>query len=131
MISTRKGVEAPVDPEISVKDYIETVYFPHKRQGKWRRLTSESRTDSITLHIIGKFGQRKMRSMNSRVELQSWMDSLYTKRNPSQRMAHNTVDHLRWDLKAIFDLAVADGLFVRNPIYSGRMLLNVHLIVQP
>jgi len=29
-------------------------------------------------------------------------------------------------LKAIFDLAVADGLFVRNPIYSGRMLLYVH-----
>jgi hypothetical protein len=37
-------------------------------------------------------------------------------------MAYNTVDHLRWDLKAIFDLAAADGLFVRNPIYSGRML---------
>ncbi len=41
-------------------------------------------------------------------------------------MAYNTVDHLRWDLKAIFDLAVADGIFVRNPIYSSTILLHVH-----
>ena len=60
-----------VDQDITVKDYIETVYFPHKRKGRWRKLTSESRTDSITLHIIGAFGGRPMRSMDNRVELQT------------------------------------------------------------
>jgi integrase len=125
-LNSAANVESNVDPDITVKDYIEMVYFPHKRKGKWRRLTSESRTDSITLHVIGNFGDRKMRSMNNRVELQGWLDSLFTSKNSSQRMAYNTVDHLRWDLKAIFDLAVADGIFVRNPIYSGTILLHVH-----
>jgi hypothetical protein len=98
-LNSAANIEAAVDPDITVKDYIETVYFPHKRNGKWRRLTSESRTDSITLHIIGKFGKRKMRSINNRVELQNWLDNLFTKRSPSQRMSYNTVDHLRWDFE--------------------------------
>jgi len=30
-------------------------------------------------------------------------------------LSFSTVDHLRWDLKQIFDMAVAEGLVVRNP----------------
>src|SRR5262249_51432446 len=59
-----------------------------------------------------------------RDELQDWLDGL---RNAAgERMAYTTVDHLRWDLKAIFDLAMADGVIPRNPIYSGTLLLHVH-----
>jgi len=40
-------------------------------------------------------------------------------------MAYTTVDHLRWDLKQIFDFAVVKGIVPRNPVYSGRLLLFV------
>ena len=37
------------------------------------------------------------------------------------------VDHLRWDLKQILDLAVAEGVISKNPVYvpPGTMLLFV------
>ncbi len=35
------------------------------------------------------------------------------------------VDHLRWDVKQILDLSVAEGILPRNPVYSGKMLLFV------
>jgi len=35
------------------------------------------------------------------------------------------VDHLRWDIKQVLDLAVAEGIIPRNPVYSGKMLLFV------
>src|SRR5260370_9324456 len=40
-------------------------------------------------------------------------------------MAYTTVDHLRWDLKQIFDLEVAKGIVPKKPVYSGKMLLFV------
>ena len=41
-------------------------------------------------------------------------------------MAFTMVDHLRWDLKQILDLAVAEDVIPRNPVYlSNSMLLFV------
>jgi len=42
-------------------------------------------------------------------------------------MAFSMVDHLRWDLKQILDLAVAEGVLRANPVYvqPGTMLLFV------
>jgi len=41
-------------------------------------------------------------------------------------MAFTMVDHLRWDLKQILDLAVAEDVIPRNPVYlSSSMLLFV------
>lgn len=31
------------------------------------------------------------------------------------KLCFNVVNHLRWDLKAIFDLAIAEGVVIRNP----------------
>src|SRR5438046_602411 len=41
----------PISRGITVEDYIEDVFLPFKRK-RWRRLTDESRSDSIRLHII-------------------------------------------------------------------------------
>jgi integrase len=44
-----------------------------------------------------------------------------------KHMACSMVDHLRWDLKQILDLAVAKGVIQSNPVYvqPGTMLLFV------
>ena len=44
-----------------------------------------------------------------------------------KHMAFSMVDHLRWDLKQILDLAVAEGVIRTNPVYvqPGTMLLFV------
>ena len=109
--------------DCTVKDFIETVYFPFYRR-KWRPLTAESRTDSINRHIVGAFGDRALSSIN-RDEIQMWLDNLVTKADPTKLMAYTTVDHLRWDVKQILDLAVAEGIIPRNPVFSGKMLLSV------
>ena len=44
-----------------------------------------------------------------------------------KHMAFSMVDHLRWDLKQILDLAVAKGVIRANPVYvhPGTILLFV------
>ena len=112
-----------VSADCTVKEFIEDVYLPFYRR-KWRPLTAESRTDSVNRHIVGAFGDRTLSSLK-RDEMQMWLDSLVTKADGSKRMAFTTVDHLRWDLKQILDLAVAEGVVPRNAVFSGKMLLFV------
>ncbi len=107
-----------IEQDITVKEFIETVFLPFYRR-KWKRVTDESRTDSITRHIIGAFGVRRLSTLTLS-EMQQFLDD----RN---YMAASMVDHLRWDLKQILDLAVAKGVLRSNPVYvhPGTMLLFV------
>src|SRR5262249_52694397 len=91
-------------------------FLPFCRK-RWKRVTNEARTDSITRHIVGTFGDRILSSIK-RDELQAFLDD-------RKHLARSMVDHLRWDIKQILDLAVAEGVIPRNPVYSGKMLLFV------
>jgi integrase len=114
-INGRVAFNAP--PDITMNDFVEKVYFPFYRR-KWKRLTAESRTGSIRHHILGTFGPRPVASL-TRDEMQDFLDERKT-------MAFTIVDHLRWDLKQILDLAVAEDVISRNPVYlSSSMLLFV------
>jgi integrase len=114
-INERAKFVAP--PDITVEKFVEKVYFPFYRR-KWKPLTAESRTISIKHHIVGAFGPRRIASL-TRDDLQNFLDERKT-------MAFTMVDHLRWDLKQILDLAVAENVIPRNPLYvSGSMLLFV------
>lgn len=103
---------------ITMKDFVEQVFLPFYRR-KWKRLTYESRTDSINRYIVGPFGSRRLSSLTRR-EMQEFLDD-------HKHMACSMVDHLRWDLKQILDLAVAEGVIRANPVYvhPGTMLLFV------
>ena len=48
-----------------------------------------------------------MRSF-TRDELQSFLDS-------KSSLSFSTVDHLRWDLRQMFEMAIAEGIIRRNP----------------
>ena len=39
-------------PDITVKEFVDNVYLPFYRR-KWKRVTDETRTISITHHIVG------------------------------------------------------------------------------
>lgn len=104
-------------PDIKLKEFVEDVYFPFYLR-KWKRLSAESRVASITHHIVGTFGSRTLGSV-TRADLQDFLDQRKT-------MAFSMVDHLRWDLKQILDLAVAEGAIPKNPACpAGPMLLFV------
>jgi integrase len=114
-INGRVAINAP--PDITMNDFVEKVYFRFYLR-KWKRVTAESRTGSIRHHILGTFGSRTVASL-TRDEMQHFLDERKT-------MAFTMVDHLRWDLKQIFDLAVAEDIIPRNPVYlSSSMLLFV------
>ncbi|PYS49767.1 MAG: hypothetical protein DMG13_22625 [Acidobacteria bacterium] len=56
----------------------------------------------------------------TREELQAFLDD-------RKHLSYSMVDHLRWDLKQILNLAIAEGVITRNPAYvpPGTMLLFV------
>jgi integrase len=110
-------LENAVGRNVTVKDFVEKTFLPFYRR-KWKAVTDESRTDSINRHIVGAFGNRKLATL-TRNELQQFLDD-------RKHMAFTMVDHLRWDLKQILDLAVAEGVIATNPVYAqGTMLLFV------
>jgi integrase len=114
----RQRTAQPVSPQITLKDFVEDIFLPFYRR-KWKRVTNESRSDSINRYIVGAFGNRQLASL-TRDELQQFLDD-------RRHLAYSMVDHLRWDLKQILDLAVAEGVIVKNPVYvaPGTMLLFV------
>jgi integrase len=76
-----------------------------------------SNRDRIGSGLTPILGERSLTSV-FREELQELLDERV--RNGS---SHSTVSHLRWDLKQIFDLAVAEGYVPSNPaklLYVGR-----------
>lgn len=114
------NAQAPgqVPIEVTLKDFVQNVFLPFYRR-KWKRTTDESRTASILHHIVGEFGSRTLSSLR-REEMQQFLDD-------RKHLAMSMVDHLRWDIKQIFDLAVAERVISSNPVYvsSGKMLLFV------
>ncbi len=59
--------------------------------------------------MVPEFGERALGSF-SRDELQSLLE-----RKSAKGLSYSVVSHLRWDLKQIFDLAVAEDFALRNP----------------
>src|SRR5216684_7568957 len=90
----------------SFGDFVEQVYLPFYRR-KWKRSTVMTNEDRLA-HLTSEFAPRSLGSFD-RDELQALLDQKGTTRSFS------VVDHLRWDLKQIFDMAVAEGYLRRNP----------------
>jgi integrase len=58
--------------------------------------------------VVQLFGNRKMTDFR-RDDLQDFLNG------KSGELSFSLVDHLRWDLKQIFDMAVAEDLIGKNP----------------
>jgi site-specific recombinase XerC len=66
-------------------------------------------------HLISELGVLEVRNVN-RVALQDLLD-----RKAGSGLSFSLVGHLRWDLRHIFRVAVAEGIIERNP---GELLFT-------
>jgi integrase len=87
--------------------FVEQVYFRFYSR-KWKESTRQENVQRVNHHLVKRFEDRELVSFR-RDELQDFLDA------KAVGLSFSVVDHLRWDLKAIFDMAVSEGLVVRNP----------------
>jgi integrase len=90
-------------------EFVETVYFPYYSR-KWKDSTRENNVNRVSVHLVAPYGDRELSGFR-RDELQDLLD-LKAKKDG---LSFSVVDHLRWDMKQIFDMAVAEGQVLRNP----------------
>jgi len=92
--------------------FVEETYLPFCRQHRWKESSAMSTENRIQVHLVPEFGERDLGSLR-REELQQFLE-----RKAAAGLSFSTVDHLRWDLRAIFDMSAEDGYVGRNPAAS-------------
>ncbi len=90
-------------------DFVEQVFFPYYSR-KWKASTRGSTMNRISIHLVADLKDRKLAGFK-RDELQD----LLNQKVEEEGLSFSTVDHLRWDLKQVFDMAISDGHIERNP----------------
>jgi integrase len=88
-------------------EFVEHIYFPYYSR-KWKHSTRENNVNRVSVHLVAPFGERELSGFR-RDELQDLLDL------KAKSLSFSVVDHLRWDMKQIFDMAVAEGQVIRNP----------------
>jgi hypothetical protein len=106
----------PVKRIWTVGDWIRDAFLPLSRR-KWKLSTASTTSDRIRKHVVTDLGALEMSSL-TRDRLQQYLDD-----KAEQGCSFSVVDHLRWDLRAIFRLAAQDGVLASNPaelLYTPR-----------
>lgn len=101
-----KAATAP-DPHIAFGDFLEGFALPFLRS-KWKRSTRDTTENRIRHHLLEEFGREKLASLGVQ-RLQAFLSAKAT------TLSKSVVAHLRWDLRAIFRLATAEGYIMRDP----------------
>jgi integrase len=96
-----------VDVTWTFGQFIKEVFLPFSRR-KWKPSTEMTDADRIQHHLVGEFGALKLSEV-SREQMQNFLE------RKAAKLSFSTVDHLKWDLVAIFRLAHAEGHILRNP----------------
>lgn len=89
-------------------EFVELVYVPYYSR-KWKSSTRANNVNRVNVHLVAAFGERELTGFR-RDELQDLLD-----RKVKDGLSFSVVDHLRWDMKQVFDMAVAEGHIQRNP----------------
>jgi integrase len=101
-----RAASAP-DPHITFGDYLEGVALPFLRS-KWKRSTRDTTENRIRHHLLGEFANEKLSGLGIE-RLQAFLAG------KAKALSKSVVAHLRWDLRALFKLAVAGGYIMRDP----------------
>ena len=95
------------DPNVTFGDFLEGTALPFLRS-KWKRSTADTTENRIRHHLLQEFREARLQSLT----LKSLQEFLNGK---AATHARSIVAHLRWDLRAIFRLALAEGYTERDP----------------
>lgn len=101
-----RAANAP-DPLMTLGTFLMSIALPFYRR-KWKRSTTET-TESRMTHHLAEFHDTKLQS----ITLNALQDFLNKKAKSG--LSRSVVAHLRWDLRAIFRLALAEGYALRDP----------------
>jgi integrase len=102
-----EGTEAREKTDHTFEAFIELVYLPVYEQ-KWKDSTNDTESNRIKFHLVRGLGEKPMRKI-TREELQRLLDAT------AKKCGRSVVDHLRFRLRSIFELAVSEGVADRNP----------------
>ena len=95
------------DPHITFGDFLEGIALPFLRS-KWKRSTRDTTENRIRHHLLEEFRQEKLENLGVQ-RLQAFLSG------KAATLSKSVVAHLRWDLRALFKLAAAEGYIVRDP----------------
>jgi integrase len=95
------------DPRITFGDFLEGVALPFLRS-KWKRSTAATTENRMEHHLKEEFGERRLTDLGLK-ELQSFLIA------KAEKLSRSVVAHLRWDLRSVFRLALAEGYTDRDP----------------
>jgi integrase len=105
-----EGTERREKTEQTFEEFIELIYLPVYEQ-KWKDSTRDTETNRIRYHLVRNLGERPMRKID-RAEMQRVLDAT------AEKCGRSMLDHLRFRLRSIFELAVSEGVADRNPATS-------------
>lgn len=106
--------------QLNLNAFAEETYFPFYSE-KWKGSTLTTNRCRVRVHIQDAFGHRPIDGF-SRGELQRFLTE------KAKTLSFAVVDHLRWDLRQIFAMALAEGLIGNNP---AAMLFTPGLLGAP
>ena len=97
-----------IAPVWTVGHWIRDMFLPLSRR-KWKLSTASTTGDRIRKHIVTDLGELEILSI-TRDLLQQYLEQ-----KAAEGRSFSVVDHLRWDLRAIFRLAVQDRVLTQSP----------------
>jgi hypothetical protein len=101
-----EGTEMREKTDHTFESFIELVYLPVFEQ-KWKPSTCDTETNRIRVHLIRELGDKPMRKIE-REEMQKLLNGT------AKKCGRSMVDHLRFRLRSIFQLAMSEGVTDRN-----------------
>ncbi|MCC6591028.1 MAG: tyrosine-type recombinase/integrase [Bryobacterales bacterium] len=106
------GVRAasPVRPT-TVIEFLNETYLPFYL-GKWKESTAGTSENRIRNHIGKELGRERLMDLTL-ARLQKYLEQ-----KAASGLSHSVVDHLRWDLTSMLDMAVAVRVIPVNPAGS-------------
>ena len=93
---------------VLLTEFVEKVYLPFQR-GKWKASTAWTSENRIQHHIVKELGSTAVESFTLK-PLQEFLE-----RKATGGLSFSIVNHLRWDLRSIFEMAVAEKVIGANP----------------
>ncbi len=105
-----EGVERSISKELTFESFIELTYLPVYK-GKWKSSTAMTEENRIRVHLVGVLGEERMRSIN-REQLQRLLET------KAKECGRSMVDHMRFRLRSIFELAMGERVVEFNPATS-------------
>jgi len=89
-------------------EFVNETYVPYYSR-KWKKSTRENNVNRTSNHLVAAFRDRELSGIR-RDELQDLLDE-----KAKRGLSFSVVDHLRWDLRQIFEMAIGEGYVQLNP----------------